>query len=76
MPWSPGWAVTLFLLTSVDVLFGQNIPAGYIIPPSTISPDNICGVTVPKLEDVDSIKDPQNQVIEVQTGRLVGTINS
>jgi len=55
-------------------IFGQGVPAGYTIPTTTFSPDHRYGVTVPKMENYETIKDPKNEIVEVATGHVVGAI--
>ncbi len=56
--------------------FAQIIPDGYVVPPNTISKDHRYGVTVLKVEKEDKISKPQNSVIDLQTGKLLGAIQT
>ena len=57
-------------------LLAQNLPAFYTTPDITLSPDHRFGVTVPELGGNKQLKDPENQVIEIKTGRVLGVIQS
>ena len=50
------------------------IPAGYIIPPATLSPDHRLGVLVPLVEKMDSLPTVTNSIVEISTGRIVAPI--
>jgi hypothetical protein len=51
---------------------GPTIPAGYKILDITLSPDHRYGVTVPDL----NTPNPQNNVVEVETGRVLAVIEA
>ena len=53
---------------------GQSVPAGYSVPTDTLSPDHRFGVTVPKHEYPQELDNPENNVINIQTGIVIGTI--
>lgn len=63
------------MLTWASAAFGQNIPIGYTVPPDTLSADKKYGVLVPNSDDEDTIKNPQNQIVEVKTGHVLGAIH-
>jgi hypothetical protein len=58
--------------TSNGAAAGQNVPAGYKILDITLSPDHRYGVTVPDLDTPN----PQNSLVEVETGRMLAVIQA
>ena len=51
---------------------GQTVPVGYTILDITLSPDHRYGVTVPDL----NTPNPQNSLVEVETGRVLAVIQA
>ena len=74
------WRVLIFLALcgAVRGASSQDDPSDFIVPTSTLSPDGQYGVTVPKLEadSADAKADPQNQLIDARTGRVLTTIHA
>jgi len=58
------------------MLFAQGAPAGYVVPPVTLSPDHRYGVAVPAAANADTIANPEDSVIDTSNGSLVGAITS
>lgn len=54
--------------------FAQTLPKGYIVPDNTLSPDKKYGVTVFDNEKNEMPDEVKSQVVEVKTGRALGTI--
>ena len=74
MRFSPVPLALVLTLAAALRVFGQGIPAGYTVPDVTLSPDHRYGVTMPKDIADDSITHPQNEVVEMKTGRSLGAI--
>jgi hypothetical protein len=55
---------------SSGAVAGQTVPVGYKILDITLSPDHRYGVTVPDL----NTPNPQNSLVEVETGRVLAVI--
>lgn len=68
-------AILPFLMISACAL-GQNIPKGYIVPDSTISPDHRYGVTVPLIAENDESAKVKNSLVELKTGRVLAVIRA
>jgi hypothetical protein len=68
-------SLTVGFLTAATAL-AQNVPANYSVPDTTLSPDHAYGVTVPQADHYDDIPNPQNQLVEVKTGRVLATIKA
>jgi hypothetical protein len=64
------------LLVFSTCALAQGIPKGFTIPESTLSPDRSLGVTVPKLEDYEGLKNPKNSLVEVQSGGVLAVIRA
>lgn len=58
--------------TSNGAAAGQAVPAGYKILDITLSPDHRYGVTVPDLDTAN----PQNSLVDVETGRVLAVIRA
>ncbi len=52
----------------------QNIPAGFVVPESTLSPDHHYGVTCPIFSERKEPDDRVNSLIDLKTGRLLASM--
>jgi len=66
----------LALLTFSTLAMAQDIPKGFSVPATTHSPDHRYGVTVPMIEQEEQLKDAQNSLVDLQTGRVVAVIHA
>ena len=66
-------AVTFAALGTLNgAAAGETVPAGYKVLDITLSPDHRYGVTVPDLNTAN----PQNSLVEVETGRVLAVIEA
>ena len=63
-------------LTDITAHPDDKIPAGFVVPKCTISPDGRYGVTVPVLDQHKDSENPKNSVIELKTGKTVAVIQT
>jgi hypothetical protein len=68
------YLIAVMFMTWTGTAFGQNVPTGYTIPDTTLSTDKHFGVLVPKSDDEDTLTNPQNKIVEVATGHVIGAI--
>lgn len=81
----------LLLLLAPAMVFGQaedpgsdedavravpNLPAGFSVPASTVSPDGRYGVTVPDRDHYEKDETVHNQIVEVSSGRILAAIKA
>jgi hypothetical protein len=75
MPSFPTWsAAVIFFAWTGSAALAQKLPDGYIVADNSVSPDGRYGIIVPKSAEEDTIKNPQNAVIDLRTGHLIGAI--
>ena len=55
-------------------VLGQNIPRGFVVPESTLSPDHHYGVTVPVFAERKEPDDRVNSLIDLRSGKLLATV--
>lgn len=73
--------VTLLAVVWVNSAYGQDAPANHVLP-ITLSVDGRYGVTVLPDEydekadgSYEPVKNPENAIVEIKTGRVIGTID-
>ena len=74
IPSLPAARIAFITLFWAGIVSGQNVPAGYTVPAITLSQDQRYGVTVPSTDS--AVENPQNEIIEIKTGRVVGAIRA
>ena len=59
-----------------ELIKGDQFPAGFAVPVSTLSPDKRYGVLAPDLDHYDDAATQQNKLVEVKTGRVLAVIQA